>query len=191
MPPTKDPNQRWKVSVPLPRDEDLPADLVRELSQNPPLNVARMFAGTLDMAPGVMALVRAVFYAENVDVRLRQLIILRVAQLLDCAYEWQANVVFAKNVGLTDEQIARVGVDDPVQGLGPEEDLICQATDEITKDGAVSDSSLAALLERFGPTVTNKYILMMSWFNLLSRYLLSTRVPLEVTNKIEGRTAPI
>ncbi|MGO9334910.1 MAG: hypothetical protein ACLQCU_12835 [Acidimicrobiales bacterium] len=50
---------------------------------------------------------------------------------------------------------------------------------------------MGSLLERFGPTVTNKFILIISWFNLMSRYLLSTRVPLEVTNKIEGRTAPI
>ncbi|MGO9334913.1 MAG: carboxymuconolactone decarboxylase family protein [Acidimicrobiales bacterium] len=138
MPPTTDPSQRWRVAVPLPKDEDLPADIVHELSQNPPLNVTRMFAGTLDMAPGVMALIHAVFYAEGIDPRLRQIIILRVAQLLDCTYEWQANVVFAKNVGLTDQQIAQVGIDDEVTGLGPTEDLICRATDEITTDGSLT-----------------------------------------------------
>jgi hypothetical protein len=59
------------------------------------------------------------------------------------------------------------------------------------RSGLSDEALLGSLLERFGPTVTNKFILIISWFNLMSRYLLSTRVPLEVTNKIEGRTAPI
>jgi hypothetical protein len=54
-----------------------------------------------------------------------------------------------------------------------------------------SGNASGSLHERFGPTVTNKFVLIISWFNLLSRYLLSTRAALEVTNKIEGRTAPI
>ena len=53
---------------------------------------------------------------DGIDVKLRQLIILRTAQLLDCTYEWQANVIFSRNAGLTDDQIALVGVDEPVTG---------------------------------------------------------------------------
>ena len=107
------------------------------------------------------------------------------------AHEWEANEVFARNVGLTDEQIALLCTDGPVTGLDPVSTLISRATDEITQQVALSDDTLAQLLERFGPSLTTKYILDISWFNMLSRFLLSTRVPRETDQAVlEGRTSP-
>ena len=161
------------------------------LAANPPLNITRMMAGSLDMFHGVIGLVHAVFTAADVDVTLRQIIILRAAQLTQCTYEWQANVVISRNVGLTEQEIDTIGADGPVTALDALGNLICRMTDEITRDVAVSDETLQALLDHFDATVTNKLILIASWFNLLSRYLLSTRVPLETSNKLEGRTSPM
>ena len=191
MPATTDPRVRWNVAVPLPTDDELPARLTDILAANPPLNISRMMAGSLDMFEGVSGLVQAVFTAADVDVKLRQIIILRAAQLTECTYEWQANVIMSRNVGLTEQEIDTIGTDGPVTALDPVSNLICRMTDEITRDVAVSDEALQALLDHFGATVTNKLILIASWFNLLSRYLLSTRVPLETSNKLEGRTSPV
>jgi 4-carboxymuconolactone decarboxylase len=46
--------------------------------------------------------------------RLRELIILRSAYLLDCPYEWQANIVMAKNTGCTPEQIDAMTSQGPI-----------------------------------------------------------------------------
>ena len=191
MPSTIDPRSRWSVAVPLPSDAELPARLTDILTANPPLNVSRMMAGSLDMFEGVTGLARAVFAAADVDVKLRQIIILRAAQLTECTYEWQANVIMSRNAGLTEQEIDRIGTEGPVTALDPIGNLMCRMTDEITRDVAVSDEALQALLDHFGATVTNKLILIASWFNLLSRYLLSTRVPLETSNKLEDRTSPM
>ena len=177
--------------IPLPRDEELPKENVELLANAPPLNVTRMFAASEDMFPGIVALVRAMFTSRDIEPRLREMIILRTAHLLDCTYEWQANIIFAKNVGLSDEQIALVGADGAVIGLDPIGDLICRATDEITKEAVISDNTLAKLKSQFGPKIALKYIVEMSWFNMLSRFILSTRVPLETdTAMLEGRTVP-
>jgi alkylhydroperoxidase family enzyme len=182
----------WKVAVPLPADADLSPETKKLLSQGAPLHVLRMFAGAQDMYPGIATLIKEIFTAQGVDPKLREIIILRAAYLTNSAYEWEANVVFARNVGLTNEQIALLCTDGPVTGLDPVSNLISRATDEITQQAAISDDALAQLLERFGPSITTKYILAISWFNMLSRFILSTRVPRETdTAVLEGRTSPL
>lgn len=182
----------WKVAIPLPGDEDLPQDVVKQLEKLPPLHVLRMFAGTDDMFSSIMALIQAVFTAKGVDPKLREIIILRTAHLLNCAYEWEANAVFARNVGLTDEQITLLRSNEAVSGLDPASNLICRATDEITRDAVISDEALAQLMKQFGPSITTKYIVAISWFNMLSRFLLSTRVPRETNDAaLAGRTSPL
>jgi hypothetical protein len=97
-------------------------------------------------------------YLDNALKWIESLINLRGAYLTNCAYEWEAHVVFARNVGLTDEQIALLCTDGPVTGPDPESNLISRATDEITQQVATSDDALAQLVERFGPRITTKYI---------------------------------
>lgn len=144
------------------------------------------------MYPGIFTLIKEIFTSQGVDPKLREIIILRAAYLTNCAYEWEANVVFARNVGLTDEQMALLCTDGPVIGLDPVSNLISRATDEITQQAAISDDALAQLLERFGPSITTKYITAISWFNMLSRFILSTRVPRETDSAVlEGRTSPL
>ncbi len=88
--------------------------------------------------------------------------------------------------------MALLCTDGPVTGLDPLSNLISRATDKITQQAAISDEALAQLLEWFGPGITTKYILAISWFNMLSRFLLSTRVPRETDSVVlEGRTSPL
>jgi 4-carboxymuconolactone decarboxylase len=182
----------WRVTIPLPDDAELSPQTKELLSQGAPIHVLRMFAYAQDMYPGLNTLIKEVFTAGGVDPKLREIIILRAAYLTDCAYEWEANEVFAHNVGLTDEQIALLCTDGPVTGLDPVGNLISRATDEITQQVALSDDTLAQLLERFGPSLTTKFIVEISWFNMLSRFLLSTRVPRETDSSVlKGRTSPV
>jgi 4-carboxymuconolactone decarboxylase len=179
------------VVVPLPTDDALPREIAEILAKHPPINVLRMLGLTEDMLPGVLAMVGAVFNAKGVEARLREVIVLRCAHLLNAPYELQANTVMARNAGLTTEEIAAIGKDGPVGGLDAELSLICLATDELTDQATLTDATLATLIDRYGKTIAAKLILSISWFNLLSRFLNATRVPLETSNKYEGRTSPL
>jgi hypothetical protein len=117
--------------------------------------------------------------------------VLRCAYLLNVPYERQANLVMARNVGLSTEEIEAIGKDGPVAGLDAEGTLICQTTDELTEFATLTDPTLQALVDRYGRNVAAKLILAVGWFNLLSRFLNGTRVPLETGNAYEGRTSPI
>ncbi len=169
----------------------LPEDIAAILAASPPINVLRMFASTGDMFPAVLAMVKAIFYTKDIDPRLREIIVLRCAHLLDCPYEWQANMVMAPNAGVTADEIAAVGSDGPVASRDPAIRLICRATDEFTRGATLKDETLAELIAAHGPRLASKYILAIAWFNLLSRFLNATRVPLEAAGKLAGRTSPI
>jgi alkylhydroperoxidase family enzyme len=111
--------------------------------------------------------------------------------LLDCPYEWQANVVMAKNVGCTQEQIDAMTADEPRTGLDDKTALVMRATDELTKTGTLSDPTLQKLRETYDDVICRKLVLIISWFNLLSRFLNGCRVPLETGDKLGSRTSPL
>lgn len=178
-----------RVAVPL--GQELLPDVEELFGQLPPLNVTRMFANTGNMAEAVLGFVRAVFTAEGVEPRLREILTLRTACILSVPYEWEANIPMARNVGVTDADIARIATDGPMTGLDATANLICQATDEITHDVAVSDPTLQEILDLFGPTLTTKYILEISWFNLLSRFRASARVPIDQGAPTSDRSSPV
>jgi hypothetical protein len=69
--------------------------------------------------------------------------------------------------------------------------LVCQATDELSKTGTLRDETLSELLEKYGESISRKIVLMIAWFNLLSRFLNGCRVPLETTDKIGTGTSPL
>jgi alkylhydroperoxidase family enzyme len=184
------------VRVPLP-DHDVVRQHFEAVTGAPfdpeqTLNVIQMLSGTEGMFAGVVGLAQKVFGADGIDQpRNRQLIVLRVATALGAPYEWQANSIIASNVGLTDAEIAAAASDGPVTGLDREQTLICAAADELSRDGTLTDATLAALLEAHGPTLTRKYILSIAFFNLIGLFLNGTRVPLETTDKIGEKTSPI
>jgi alkylhydroperoxidase family enzyme len=150
-----------------------------------------MFAGTGDMFPATIGFVKALFQTAGIDPKTREIIALRCAKVLNCRYEWLANAVLAKNAGLLPEEIDAAPNSGPVTGIDSEYVLLCNATDELSTTGALTDETLSEMLSRFDETTCRKYVLMISWFNLLSRFLNGCRVPLETSDKIGGNTLPI
>jgi hypothetical protein len=184
------------VRVPLP-DHDV-AEANFETTVGSPydpeqtLNVVQMLSGTEAMFGGVLGLVQKIFGPDGIDhPKHRQLIVLRVAVALGAPYEWQANSVLARNVGLTEAEISAAASDEPVTGLAPDYVLVCAAADELSRDKTLTDATLSALLAEFGATLTRKYILSIAFFNLIGLFLNGTRVPLETTDKIGDKTSPI
>jgi alkylhydroperoxidase family enzyme len=180
-----------KVAIPLPSDDAVRRIIGNTYSPDKTLNVIKMFAGTEDMFAATIGLVKAIFQTQGIDPKLREMIILRAATVLDAPYEWQANTQMAKNAGLSTEEINAAASDDPVTGINPEYVLVCKATDELSESGTLRDETLSELLKKYGDTITRKLVLMIAWFNLLSRFLNGCRVPLETTDKIGKGTSPL
>jgi len=180
-----------RVAIPLPDDEAVRRIIGKSYDPEKTLNVIKMFAGTEDLFEATIGLVKAIFQTAGIDPKLREMIILRAAAVLNAPYEWQANTQMAKNAGLSSQEIDAAGSDGPVAGVDPEYVLVCKATDELSKSGTLRDETLSELLNRYGDPITRKLVLMIAWFNLLSRFLNGCRVPLETTDKIGTGTSPL
>ena len=102
------------VFVPMPADEAIRKVIGASYDPATALNVVKMMAGTEDMFAGTVALIKAVFAAEGIDPRTREMIILRAAKVLGSPYEWQANAVMGRNAGLTQVDIDAAAGDVPV-----------------------------------------------------------------------------
>ncbi len=180
-----------QVPIPLPSDEVVRKVIGESYDPEKTLNVLKMFAGTEDMFAATIGLVKAVFQAQGIDPKMREMIILRAAKVLNAPYEWQANAQMAKNTGLSPGEIEAAASDGPVAGINPDYVLVCRATDELSTGGTLRDETLGELLKRHGETVSRKIVLMIAWFNLLSLFLNGCRVPLETTDKIGTKTSPL
>ena len=170
------------IGLPLPGDD--------ELLKAFDLNVSRMLAGTQDMSWGFLALVHAIFGTKDIDAAMREIIGLRVAKVLNVPYQWQQHATMGRNAGLSAATIDAVASDSPVAGIASDHRLLCNATDELTRDAILSDTTLNGLGERYGDVVTRKIVLTIGFFNMLSRFLNGCRVPLETHDKMGDRTSP-
>ncbi len=174
---------KGRGGVPLPSDD--------ELLKSADLNVSRMLAGTGDMSYGFITLVHAIFGTKGIDDTMREIIALRTAKLLHTPYQWQQHATMGKNAGLTPEEIEALASDGAVAGIAVDHLLLAQATDELTIDASLTDTTLDRLQERYGDEVTRKLVLTIGFFNFLSRFLNGCRVPLETSDKMGDRSSPL
>lgn len=171
-------------SVPLPDDADLEPEVREILSKLPPLNVFRMWANAPASFQPLVEFAFSLLMKSEFDPRKREIAILRVAHVTRASYEWFQHVIVAKRVGVTDQEIEKIPVDGPVTGLDEEGNLLCRVADEISNDVRLGDEALQQILDRYGTRQATELILCVSYFNLLSRFLESTRVELEAESPL-------
>jgi len=108
-------------------------------------NLLGTFARHPELARAFLAFNGHLLRGSTLSARQRELLVLRVAFLRDCGYEWAQHAVLAEKAGLSAEEIARVpeGADAP--GWAPLERALLSAVDELIADGAVADGTWKAL----------------------------------------------
>jgi 4-carboxymuconolactone decarboxylase len=173
--------------IPLPTDEDLEPEVRALLANLPPLNVFRMVAGAPRAVRPFMELGGAVL-STALDARRREMAVLRVAHASRAPYEWAQHEQLARNVGVTDAEIEAIDREEPVASLDEECNLICRVADEVTREVRLSDEALEQIVDRYGPREAAELILLVSYYNMVSRFLESTRVQVEEEPLLTGRT---
>jgi 4-carboxymuconolactone decarboxylase len=173
--------------VPLPTDDELDPAQREMLANLPPLNVFRMVAGAPRAVRPFMALGSAVL-STALDARRREIAVLRVAHATNAPYEWAQHEQLARNGGVTDAEIEAIDSEEPVASLDEECNLICRVADEVTRDVRLSDEALERIIDRYGPREAAELILLVSYYNMVSRFLESTRVEIEDQPLLRGQT---
>jgi alkylhydroperoxidase family enzyme len=117
---------------------------------------------------------------QQLDGKLRELAILRVAMLSKARYEWIQHVPIAKAAGATDAQVAALERGDSVASCFDErEQLILRFTEELVRDVRVSEATFALAKQRLPPREIVELILAVGYYMMIARLLESTAVDLE------------
>ena len=164
--------------IPLPNDDELTPEHRELLAKLPPLNVFRMVAGTQRGLRPFLQL-GSVVLSSSLDARRREVAVLRVAHATGAGYERAQHQRLARNAGVTEEEINVIATEEPVSSLDDEGNLICRVADEVSRDVRLSDATLEEIIERYGAREAAEVILLVSYYNMVSRFLESTRTELE------------
>ena len=100
---------------------------------------------------------------------LRELLIMRVAQLTGAGYEWVAHYPMAVQCGITAEQLADLR-------RWSESELF---TDEITDDVDVSDETWTPVAARYEAGELVELVLTAAYYSCVSRTLRALRLPVD------------
>jgi 4-carboxymuconolactone decarboxylase len=169
-----------RMQITLPTNAELAGDTLAALGTAPPLNVFRMIARAPSSLAPFIALARSILVGSSLSPQLRELAVLRVTHVAGSDYAFQQHVQLAKMVGLDAAAIAATTADGPVTALDATGNLACQVADEITRDVRLSDETLAKTVEAFGQRQATELVLCCSYFNMVARFLESTRTPLDL-----------
>jgi alkylhydroperoxidase family enzyme len=174
--------------LPLPSDKELPPEAAQTLAALPPLNVFRAVAILPASLRPFLELGGSILAGSELTAREREFAILRVAHLTAAAYERQQHEQLARSLGMSDEEIDATAAAAPGERLPDDESLICRAAEEITRDVRLSDQTFDAVRARWGDKGTAELILTVGYYNMVSRFLESARVPLETSEILTDRT---
>jgi 4-carboxymuconolactone decarboxylase len=175
-------------AIPLPTDDELPAEVRDAIANLPALNLFRMLGRLPQSFRPFLQLGGSLLGDPRVDPRIREIAILRVAHVTQAAYEWVQHEQLGRSVGVTDADIEAVRSDEPEAALDAEAALVCRVADEMSRDVRLSDEALELLLERYEVEQACSLILCISYYNMVSRFLESTRVQVESESPLAGRT---
>jgi alkylhydroperoxidase family enzyme len=172
---------------PLPSDDELTPGALEILNTLLPMNLFRAVAALPPVLRPFLELGGALLNGEHLTAVEREIAILRVAHLTQAGYERHQHEQLSRNLGMTDAQIDATAADRP--DLDPDGLLICRATDEMTRGVRLTDATLADVRGRWGDDGATELILVVAYYNMVSRFLESRRVPLE-SHAVLGDTSP-
>lgn len=111
--------------------------------------------------------------------REREILILRVGWLCQAEYEWGQHVIFAREAGLTDVEIARIKAGPDAPGWTPFEAALLRATDELHHDSCIGDATWNTLAERYDDLQMMDVVFAVGQYHLVSMALNSFGVQLD------------
>jgi 4-carboxymuconolactone decarboxylase len=116
---------------------------------------------------------------------LRELMVLRAAQLTDSQYIWNHHVGLAHEVGVADAQIQALSSWQSSDRFDARERAALELVEQLVVSGRVSDASLATLKSQFSAAEMVELALTVGFYSMVPRVLDALRVPLMPSRKVE------
>ncbi|MET9760462.1 carboxymuconolactone decarboxylase family protein [Streptomyces sp. NPDC006372] len=122
--------------------------------------------------------------------RTRELLILRTACNTRAGYEWGRHVPLARAVGVTDEEIRRIGAGPDAEGWTPADARLLRAADELHRDARLSAATWSELAADHDETQLIEITMLVGQYHMVAFFLNSAGTRLEPGFETETLPAP-
>ncbi|MEE6176580.1 carboxymuconolactone decarboxylase family protein [Mycobacterium sp. 050134] len=167
---------------PLPLDEaKAAADEAAVPDYMAELSIFQVLLNHPPLARAINDLLATMLWHGSLDPRLRELAIMRIGWLTGCDYEWTQHWRVASRLGVTHDDLLAVRDWPSHAGFGAAERAVLAATDDVVRDGLVSERSWAACDRELGgdATVLVELVTAIGAWRMVASLLRSLQVPLE------------
>ncbi len=165
--------------------EDCPEEYLEawdEILRTRGMDVMPNVFSLLANSPGAMSVVAPVGahvrYNTDFDNLLRELVILTVAQELNCEYEWKHHWRVAEKAGATDELLKKIGtveIESEPNSIG----IAVRYARMLTNNENIDDNLVETLKESFGVTGFVDLTIMIGYYGMLARFINTAIIPVE------------
>jgi alkylhydroperoxidase family enzyme len=146
----------------------------------PPINLFRAAANARTLYPAFIQYVYLLFKPLELDGRIERLIVLYVGKLSDCHYIWRQNVVVARSLGITQEEIDALEKKDTCADcFGDAQKAAFRFAKEALEIIEVSDEVYAETSRFFSPQAITELLYVVGTYMLLARIARTGRVPFD------------
>lgn len=105
-----------------------------------------------------------------------ELVILRVAHLRECQYEFDHHRRLGRRAGLGTEEIERIRTGPAADGWRERDRVLLRVADQLVTDRDVDDDTWAACREHFDERTSLELVLLATHYDMLATTLLTLRV---------------
>lgn len=143
-----------------------------------PFNVYRMLAHSPGTLERIYGLASHLWTSSVLGAQVLELVILRVADLTDSAYERARHLPLARRAGVSEEQIAalRVWSSSPADLFSAAERAALALTDEVVAQVEAGAATVASVREHFGERGTVELIVLVGLYQMVAGLLRSLAV---------------
>lgn len=105
-----------------------------------------------------------------------EMVILRVAALRGCAYEFEHHVRLGRRAGVVPADVERIIVGASAPGLSQNEKLLLQVTEELIATKDLSDTTWAELRASYDERTAIELLLLIGHYDMLATTLMTLRL---------------
>ena len=158
-------------------------DAVRQVLERLPiqLNIFKMMAHAETCFRPLLSLGTAILSEQRLDARLRELAILRIAQLSGARYEWVQHEPIARAVGVSEPQIEALAADSVDDACFSAVDrLVLRFTTEVVNAVKASDATFAEMQRHFSPREIVELLLAIGFYMTIARLAETTATDVDM-----------
>lgn len=108
-----------------------------------------------------------------------ELVILRVAHLRDCAYEFEHHIRIGRRAGVDTDDVTRLGLGPAADGWTPRERAMLVAVDHMHAHGDLDDPAWEGLRRHLSPRECVELCMLAGHYEMLATVIKSLRIELD------------